>query len=150
MRLQDVMSTDVKTVAPEVSAAAAWEMMAAHGIHHLVVVRDGGIAGVLSNRDAGGRAGTELRRRCAAGDLMSEPAIVAAPSTTVRKAAKLMRGRSIGCLVVVEAGRLRGIVTVSDPLELIGRGLERRATPSRRSLSHRVPHQKHRRVTAAW
>ena len=93
MRLQDVMSTDVKTVAPQVSAEVAWEIMTTHDIHHLVVVRDGGIVGVLSNRDAGGRAGAAVRRHCAAGDLMSEPAIVAAPSTTVRKAANLMRGR---------------------------------------------------------
>jgi acetoin utilization protein AcuB len=147
VRLQDVMSTDVKTVGPDVPAEAAWTTMAGHGIHHLVVMKDGAVAGVLSDRDAGGRDGAELRRHCAAGDLMSEPAIVATPSTTVRKAANLMRGRSIGCLVVVEKGRLRGIVTVSDLLGLIGRGTER---PQRPPLSHRVPHQKHRRTTAAW
>ncbi len=151
MRLQDVMSTDVKSVAPDTPAEVAWTTMTGHGIHHLVVVKDGRVAGVLSNRDAGGRAGAALRRHCAAADLMSEPAIVAEPSTTVRKAANLMRGRSIGCLVVVEAGRLCGIVTVSDLLELVGRGLDRGAKqPRRRGLSHRVPHQKHRRTTAAW
>jgi acetoin utilization protein AcuB len=107
------MSTDVKSVAPDTSAEVAWTMMTTHGIHHLVVIKDGRVAGVLSNRDAGGRAGAAVRRHCAAADLMSEPAIAAAPSTTVRKAANLMRGRSIGCLVVVEAGRLCGPTTAA-------------------------------------
>jgi CBS domain-containing protein len=73
------------------------------------------------------------------------------PTRTVRQAANLMRGRSIGCLVVVEAGRAIGIVTVSDLLELVGRGFDRGAlTSSRPTLSHRVPHRKSKGVVAAW
>ena len=40
-------------------------------------------------------------------------------------APRLMRGHGAGCLPVVENGRLVGIVTVSDLMELIGRGSER-------------------------
>jgi CBS domain-containing protein len=35
-----------------------------------------------------------------------------------------MRGRWIGCLPVINRGRLAGIVTVTDLLELPGRGAE--------------------------
>jgi predicted transcriptional regulator len=41
---------------------------------------------------------------------------------TVRQAATLMRGWSIGCLPVVDGQGLVGIVTVSDLLGLIARG----------------------------
>jgi signal-transduction protein with cAMP-binding, CBS, and nucleotidyltransferase domain len=63
----------------------------------------------------------------------------------------VMRGRSIGCLVVVKSGRAIGIVTVSDLLELVGRGLDRGAVTSKRwTLSHRAPHRKSKGVVAAW
>jgi hypothetical protein len=43
------------------------------------------------------------------------------------------------------------IVTVSDLLELVGRGLDRGAvTTNRRTLNHRAPHRKSKGVVAAW
>ena len=55
------------------------------------------------------------------------------------------------CLVVVESRRATGIVTVSDLLELVGRGLDRgAATTKRRTLSHRVLHRKSKGVVGAW
>ena len=44
---------------------------------------------------------------------------------TVRQAANLMRGRGIGCLAVVDDDKPIGIGTITDVLELIGRGVER-------------------------
>ena len=58
------------------------------------------------------------------------------------RAANLMRGRTIGCVPVVEGRRLVGIVTASDLLQLLGRGIDRRAPASRPPLHHRVPHRK--------
>jgi len=43
----------------------------------------------------------------------------------VREAANLMRGHGVSCLPVFNGRRLKGIVTVVDLLELIGRGTER-------------------------
>jgi hypothetical protein len=52
---------------------------------------------------------------------------------------------------VVESGHAVGIVTVSDLLELVGRGLDHGAVKSRRpTLNHRVPHKKSKGVVAAW
>jgi CBS domain-containing protein len=53
--------------------------------------------------------------------------------TPVRRAAALMRGRSIGSLVVTTAnGRVAGIVTVSDLLEVIARRPEHVSDRERR------------------
>jgi acetoin utilization protein AcuB len=52
---------------------------------------------------------------------MTAPVATAAPDTTVREAANLLRGRHIGCLPIVEDGRLVGIVTVADLLDLLAR-----------------------------
>jgi CBS domain-containing protein len=82
---------------------------------------------------------------------MTAPAVTVEPTTTVRQAANVMRGRSIGCLIVVESGHAIGIVTVSDLLELVGRGLDRGAvTTDRHTLNHRTPHRKSKGAVAAW
>jgi CBS domain-containing protein len=151
MRLQDVMTEGVKTIAPTAAAEDAWNTMRFSRIHHLVVTKGRQIVGVLSDRDAGGRRGASIRTNTVVADLMTAPAVTVEPTMTVRQAANVMRGRSIGCLVVVKSGHAIGIVTVSDLLELVGRGLDRGATATkRRILSHRAPHRKSKGVVAAW
>jgi acetoin utilization protein AcuB len=109
-----------------------------------------GVVGVLSDRDAGGRAGASVRARSSVADLMTTPVVTTEPDATVRQIANLMRGRTIGCLPVTDRGRVVGIVTVSDLLELLGRGVDRPATPRRRTLNFRGPHGKHRGATGVW
>lgn len=151
MRVQDVMTGGVKTISPTAAADEAWATMRADRIHHLVVTAGRQIVGVLSERDAGGRRGASLRADHAVADLMTAPVVTVEPTATVRQAANLMRGRSIGCLVVVDRGRAVGILTVSDLLELLGRGGARGAAPpSRPVLRHRVAHRKSKGAVAAW
>jgi CBS domain-containing protein len=151
MRVQDVMTEGVKTISPTTAAEDAWNVMRLSRIHHLVVTRGQRVVGVLSDRDAGGRRGASVRANNAVADLMTAPAVTVEPTVTVRQAANLMRGRSIGCLVVVKSARVVGIVTVSDLLELVGRGLDRGIVTTKRwTLKHRAPHRKSHRSTAVW
>jgi CBS domain-containing protein len=151
MRVRDVMTEGVKTIAPTAAAEDAWNTMRFNRTHHLVVAKGRQIVGVLSDSAAGGRRGTSIRMNTVVADLMTAPGVTVEPTMTVRQAANVMRGRSIGCLVVVKSGHAIGIVTVSDLLELVGRGLDRgAATTTRRILSHRAPHRKSKGVVAAW
>lgn len=125
MRIADIMTREVLTVSPEMPAFEAWELMKARGVRHLVVRERNDVTGVLSQRDAGGRFGANLRARALVGDMMTPSVIVIEPETTVRRAATLMRGRNIGALVVMHGKRLCGIVTVSDLLGVIGRSPDR-------------------------
>jgi CBS domain-containing protein len=150
MRAFEVMSEDVRTVAPDVPAAEAWDLMRREGIRHLVVMRGGTIVGVLSERDAGGRSGSGVRSGRTVAELMTPRVISVAPTDTVRSIANAMRGRTIGCVPVVKGKRLVGIVTVSDLLDLMGGGVGRPATPVRAATHYRVPHRKQRRMPAAW
>lgn len=143
MRLADIMQPTVHTVPPDQPAEEAWNLMRLHGIHHLVVMRGSDVVGILSDRDVGSTRGQVLRRGRTVGELMTMEVKNAKPSTTVREAANLMRGRSIGCLPVMEGSKLVGIVTVSDLLELLGRGLERPiATGPRWTMKGRGPRRK--------
>jgi CBS domain-containing protein len=127
----------------------AVEIMRVHGVHHLVVSDAGELVGLLSSRDTGGRRGAAKPERTVA-DAMSPHVVTIRPDATVRQAANVMRGRSIGSLVVTDGRRILGIVTVSDLLTLLGRGAERPVVATRRwTLKHRTPHRKHG-MPAVW
>lgn len=120
MRLEEIMSTKVKTIEESAMAADAREKMTANGIHHLIVTRDGKPTGILSDRDIGGRRYATALDGKTVGELMSPGVVSAQVDTTVREAANLLRGRIIGCLPVYRNKALAGIVTVTDLLETIG------------------------------
>jgi IMP dehydrogenase len=151
MRMNEVMTEGVQTVAPTMAAADAWELMRRKRIHHVVVTRGAEVIGVLSDRDAGSRAGATVRSGRMVAELMTSHAVTLTPEDTVRKAANLMRGRTIGCLPITDKrGRLVGIVTVSDLLELLGRGVDRAVKPERPIATHRGPHRKRHRSYGVW
>jgi len=117
------MSRDIKSVAATATVSEARSVMKLNGIRHLLVLDRGDVIGVVSDRDLGGRTGSGDQRRL--GAVMTENVVTAAPETTVRQAANLLRGRTIGCLPIVDDGKAVGIVTTTDLLDLIGRGSER-------------------------
>jgi acetoin utilization protein AcuB len=148
MRVAEIMQAPVRTVEPTDSAALAWERMRQYRIHHLVVVDDGGVVGVVSAGDLGGAHGNPVRDGHPVGELMAARPASVTPQTTIREAANLLRGNGIDCLPVLDKGRLKGIVTAVDFLDLIGRGADRpTSTPERYVLKNRG--DKPRQQTAA-
>jgi acetoin utilization protein AcuB len=134
MRLKDIMQTKVITIGPDATAARARSLMEVRGVHHLVVTDARKVVGMVSARDMG--RGTPDTARVA--DVMHRTVVSARPDATVRQAANLMRGRSVGSLAVLEGSKLSGIVTVSDLLELLGRGADHAVEKRRRwTLKHR-------------
>ncbi len=136
MRVSEIMTAPVHTIGVEESATAAWEQMRFHRMRHLVVEgEERRVVGVISASDLGGKHGELLRARRRVVDLMTEKLIVAQPETTVREAANLMRGHGVNCLPVLDRhDHLKGIVTVVDLLELIGRGAERPVSAAARPV----------------
>jgi len=128
MRVYEVMSKAVETVKPKVAASEAKTRMKQKNIHHLVVTNGAKLEGVVSERDLGGPKLPKVLGEWTVSDLMSSPAITVTTRTTLRRAATLMKGRSLGSLVVTSAGgKVAGIVTVSDLLELLALKPEHRS-----------------------
>ena len=119
MRLAEIMSTDVARIAPSDSPARARSVMRQRGIHHLVVVDEHRVKGLLTDRDLSGPGADAAP---SVEPLMTTRVAMAPSSLTVRKAANLLRGSAVGALPIVDRGRLVGIVTVSDLLDQLGRG----------------------------
>ena len=122
MRVYEVMSKAVETVRPEVHASEAKTRMRHRKIRHLVVTKGAQLTGIVSERDLGGPKLPKTLGEWTVGDLMTTPVVTVTTRTPVKRAAALMKGRSIGSLVVTSAnGRVAGIVTVADLLELIAK-----------------------------
>jgi CBS domain-containing protein len=130
MRLRDIMKTQVETISPNESVQGAANHMRSARIRHLVVQDGRKVVGVVSDRDVANLG--SFRQIQTVEEVMSASVVTATPDTTLRQAANLLRGRAIGCLPVVEKGKLAGIVTITDLLELVGRGAERPVAKSRR------------------
>jgi acetoin utilization protein AcuB len=125
MRLRDIMTVGIVTIDLREPATAAHAQMRRHRIRHLVVVDGGRVAGILSERDLGGDQGVQARPDRPVRELMTPDVVSATPATTMRQAANLMRGRTIGCLLVVQDEELLGLVTTTDLLDQLGRGSTR-------------------------
>ena len=138
MKVADAMTRSVVTVRPETPLKEVAALMVGRGISGVPVVDErGAVLGVVSEADflvkergpGGvrhrflGRFFGEARQTPAevakvgattAGEAMTSPALVVAPSDPLREAATRMASRKINRLPVVEDGVLVGIVTRAD------------------------------------
>jgi CBS domain-containing membrane protein len=130
LKVNDIMTREVKTLGRNDTLDIAQDVMALGRIRHLPVLDDGKVVGVVSQRDLfsaglvaalgyGSRTQTTLLKTVSVKEVMSEPPITVSPEVRVTKAARLMMEKKIGCLPVVEGETLVGLVTETDLLRLI-------------------------------
>ena len=102
-------------------------MMTMGRVRHLPVLDGSEVVGVLSQRDLfrsvmgaalayGMGRPQEILRTLEVGDVMTVPAVTIGPEAPVQEAARAMEEKRIGCLPVIEGGRLVGILTDTDIL----------------------------------
>jgi CBS domain-containing protein len=107
---------EVLTIAAETPVRDAVTILAERRIGALPVVRDGAIAGIMSERDVI----YKLRSDGAAvldwqvADIMTAPAITVTPGEQIMGALSLMTRRRIRHLPVVDGSRIVGIVSIGD------------------------------------
>jgi CBS domain-containing protein len=146
MRVFEIMSERVTTVTPEMRVEAARAQMEAARATYLVVTTARRVVGVVSRRDLDAAAVPGAL----VADVMTSPAVTIERTAPVRKAANLMEGHTLGFLPVTDRGRLAGVVTITELLRLIGKGVDRPQAHSRRGLNHRVPHRKAHSPSGRW
>ena len=129
MRLQDLANTIVAVVEPETSALVAAQLMRRHHVGALVVVdasEKTRPVGILTDRDLVLALMAEGLDPAifTAGDIMSVEPVLARTNMDLMDAVELMRANGLRRLVVVdEEGRLAGIATMEDLLELLANEL---------------------------
>ncbi len=124
LRVEDVMSRDVVTVDREYSVRYAARMMKYFSISSLVVVFEGKVEGILTERDVLTRVVTDGLdpEKVRVGEVMSRPVIVVSPTTPLEKAVGTMLKRRIKKLPVVdgpgEGSKLLGMLSLTDVARL--------------------------------
>lgn len=124
MMVEQIMQTDLVTVTPETALAEALRLTRQRGIRHLLVVDDGALVGIVSDRDLKRAMASDDRLdRVTAADIMTRDVLTASPNFTVEEAARIMVREKISALPVALSGCLLGIVTETDVLVLFVRAL---------------------------
>jgi CBS domain-containing protein len=115
MKVQDLLrGKRLLTVKGEDTLDLAVQLMAWGGLRHLPVLKDGRLIGLLSERDVL-RAGRAARARLVR-DEMSAPVQVATPDEDLSEVEERFVREKIGCMPVLDRGRLVGLLTPGDLL----------------------------------
>lgn len=133
MRVSELMSRNVATVAVSESCQEAVSRMVRRKIRHLPVVDgEGALVGIVTDRDLrhhlfeprvlkgiGAVSVDALLKAVPVEEVMSSPVVTVAPDDDLEEAARAMLEDKVGSLPVVEAGRVVGIITETDLLRRI-------------------------------
>jgi CBS domain-containing protein len=124
LTVADIMTTNLQTLGPDDSVAAARQLMAEHNFRHIPVVdARGGLVGLVSQRDILAASGSSLFAESgessadgyiALSAVMTESVQTIDSHASLRGTAMFLQQNKVGCLPVVEDGKLLAIVTDTD------------------------------------
>jgi CBS domain-containing membrane protein len=129
--VSDLMTREVVTLDANEALVVADDVMGLARIRHMPVLdEDEVVIGLVSQRDLfrgalaralgyGEFAQKKLLGIMRVKEVMTTELVTVSPEAPLVEAAKLMTDRKIGCLVVVEEGKLAGILTESDFVKLV-------------------------------
>ncbi len=123
-RVSDIMTTRVATVGPDAKLETIASALAKHQFHHIPVVGPNGrVMGIVSDRDflracLDGRF--EKTKPCSA--IMTQMVVSISADATVREAAQRLLKLGVNSLLILEEGKLRGILTSRDIVRATAEG----------------------------
>jgi len=126
--VRDIMAKDPVTLGRDDTLDLARDIMTLGRIRHFPVVENDELVGVVSQRDLfrvslgsamryDENAQREFLKTVAVKDVMSYPPLSVTADAPIKEAARLMVDRKIGCLPVLDAGKLVGLITETDLLK---------------------------------
>lgn len=135
MDVRAIMHPDPLTLSLTDTLDIADDLMGLGRIRHLPIVDGGRLIGIVSQRDLlraavssllelGRPAEQEWLSKIAVAQVMTTRVFTVSPSAPLQAAIDIMLDKKIGCLPVVEDGRLVGLVTETDCLSRLRALLE--------------------------
>lgn len=108
IEVRHVMSKKVRAVAPEAPLSDVRTLMDSERIHHLLVLQQDKLLGVISDRDVHRREGRRAK------EVMTKEILTVSPDTQIGQAVTKIINHQISCLPVIENGNVQGILTTTD------------------------------------
>jgi CBS domain-containing protein len=109
------------SIGPDDPVLEAIRMMAEHHIGALLVMREGELVGIISERDYArkvilrGRSSSETPVH----QIMSTPVITVSPTHTLDQCMRIVTERRIRHLPVVESGGVVGVISIGDLVKAV-------------------------------
>src|SRR4029077_8565651 len=105
---------DIWHVSPEGCVYDAIEMMADKHVGALMVVSEGNLVGVVSERDYARKVILQGKssKQTQVKEIMTSPAITVPPEQTVEESMRIMTDKRIRHLPVIEDGKIIGVVSL--------------------------------------
>lgn len=108
------MSAKIVAIGPGETLAAARNLLREHHIHHLLVLDDGNVVGILAMRDLAGKPDATRVE-----EVMHREVATIDGDATLRRAASLMIRATTGCLPVMDDGKVAGVITTTDLMRVL-------------------------------
>jgi CBS domain-containing protein len=113
--------TEVFSVSPQDSVLRAIEVMATRHVGALLVMSQGSLIGIISERDYARKV--ILKNRSShdtpVGDIMTSPAVSVSPEETVHRCMQIMTEGRFRHLPVVKGGRVVGMLSIGDLVKAV-------------------------------
>jgi CBS domain-containing protein len=115
-RIRDVMTADPTTLPEDATAADAARRMRDEDIGDVLVVTEGQLTAIVTDRDIAVRVVAEDRSPAETrlSEISSKDLSTLSPDDTVADAVRIMREKALRRVPVVEAGRPVGVVSIGD------------------------------------
>ena len=115
-KMRDIMSAAPVCMAPGESVSAAAKAMKQHGIGTVLVLTDGRLSGLVTDRDITVRVLAESRdpRATRIGDICGCEVVTLGPDDDVAEATRLVRERAMRRIPVLQDGIPVGVVSIGD------------------------------------
>jgi CBS domain-containing protein len=111
----------VWSIAPQTTVYEALQLMADKNVGALLILQAGNVSGIFTERDYARKVVLQGRssKTSTVGELMTQDVLYVSPDDTIENCMAIMTDKRLRHLIVMDNGKLAGIVSIGDVVKAI-------------------------------